>query len=170
MPTEKTSQEGTPADDGRDETVLERRDRNLGELLQELRVVQTGVQVLFAFLLTVPFTQRFDRLDAAQRALYFATLLAAAISIILLIAPTAWHRWLFALGDKEHLVLVAHRLSLVGVGFVGLTIIGVVLLIATTLYPGIVAITATVFVTVICTVLWAIAPLARRRPVNRRHR
>src|SRR5207237_9694655 len=93
---------------GRDETPLERCDRNLVELLQEVRVVQTGVQVLFAFLLTAPLSARFPDLSAFQRLTYFATLLAAGAAAILLIAPTAYHRLLCRLGDKAPLAPVAN--------------------------------------------------------------
>ena len=84
---------GPSAHDGRNETELERRDRQFGELLQELRVVQTGVQVLFAFLLGVPFASRFTTLDSGQRLLYFVALILSGLSVILLLAPTA-HRCL----------------------------------------------------------------------------
>src|SRR3712207_5987907 len=86
---------------GRSETELERCDRNLVELLQEVRVVQTGVQVLFAFLLTAPLAPRFPELTAFQRGAYFTTLLVTGAAAVLLIAPTAYHRILFRLGDKE---------------------------------------------------------------------
>src|SRR5213592_666522 len=109
----------------RDETETERIDRNLVELLQEVRVVQTGVQVLFAFLLMAPLTPGFAHLGAMHRAEYFVTLSLAGASAILLIAPTAFHRVLFRLGDidevllvgkadQEHLVDVANRLTIAG--------------------------------------------------------
>src|SRR5215210_5832314 len=88
----------------RNETELERCDRHLAELMQEVRVAQTGVQVLFGFLLTVPFTTRFDASTAFQRAVYLGTVLAAGAAAMLLIAPTSHHRLLFRCGDKEHLV------------------------------------------------------------------
>ena len=104
------------AGDGRDETELERDDRNLIELLQEARVVQTGVQILFGFLLTAAFQPKFQRLSSFQKADYFGTLVAAATTLIMLTAPTSWHRILFRHGDKEHLVTVANRFMLVGLG------------------------------------------------------
>jgi hypothetical protein len=87
--------------DGRNETHLERFDRNLVELLQEVRVVQTGVQVLFAFLLMAPLTPGFDDLSSLQRVEYFVTLALAGAAALLLIAPTAYHRVLFRLGDRN---------------------------------------------------------------------
>ena len=98
----------------RDETDVERLDRNLIELLQEVRVVQTGVQVLFAFLLTVPFSARFDEITDFQRGAYFAALVGSAAASVLLIAPTAVHRILFRLGQKEYMVEVSNRLALGG--------------------------------------------------------
>src|SRR5436190_18421137 len=100
------------AQSGRNETHLERCYRNLVELLQEVRVVQTGVQVLFAFLLMAPLAARFPQLSSFQKLQYFTTLLAAGGAAILLIAPTAYHRILFRLGDKEYLVAVANRFTL----------------------------------------------------------
>jgi hypothetical protein len=148
--------------DGRNETVLERCDRNLVELLQEVRVAQTGVQILFAFLLTVPFTARFDRLTSFQEILYFVTLLAAGAAALLLIAPTSYHRILFRLGDKEHLVRAANRLTIVGLAFVAVAIVGVILLISDLLFPGLVAILATGMATALCVICWYIVPLRRR--------
>src|SRR3954469_15993096 len=98
--------------DGRNETQLERCDRNLVELLQEVRVVQTGVQVLFAFLLMAPLTPGFRDLTSVQRTEYFVTLVLSGAAALLLIAPTAYHRALFRLGDKEYLVTVANRLTI----------------------------------------------------------
>ena len=91
-----------------------RRDRELGELLQELRVAITGVQVLFAFLLSLPFTQRFGSLDPSQRRVYFAAVLATAMASLLLIAPAANHRLLFREGMKEGLLKTANRVTIVG--------------------------------------------------------
>src|SRR4051794_29611260 len=147
---------------GRDETPLERCDRNLVELLQEVRVVQTGVQVLFAFLLTAPLAARFPALTGFQRSEYFVTLLSAGAAAILLIAPTAYHRVLFRCGDKEHLVIVANRFTIAGLAFVGLSILGALLLVTDLLFAG-----ATVVVTITiaalgCATLWAVLPLRRR--------
>src|SRR5215213_2219686 len=121
---------------GRDETQLERCDRNLVELLQEVRVVQTGVQVLFAFLLTAPLAARFPELSSFQRYDYFVTLLAAGAAAVLLIAPTAYHRILFRCGDKEHLVIVANRFTLAGLTCVALSMIGALLLVTDLMFDG----------------------------------
>ena len=156
--------------DGRHETELEAVDRQLDELLQEMRVVQTGVQVLFAFLLSVPFTQRFDTTSHAQQELYFATLLLAGAAVILLLAPTAWHRWLFRQHDKRHLVGVSHWFAAAGLVCVGLAVIGVVALIASFLFPGTTAVVATTALTALLILLWGVVPAARRVSDRRRHR
>lgn len=148
---------------GRNETELERCDRNLVELLQEVRVVQTGVQVLFAFLLTAPLAPRFPEISQFQRLTYFGTLLAAGAAAILLIAPTAYHRILFRLGDKEHLVSVANRFTLAGLTFVAVSMVGALLLVTDLLFED----TAVVVVTtglaaLACVSLWCLAPLRRR--------
>jgi peptidoglycan/LPS O-acetylase OafA/YrhL len=148
--------------DGRDETVRERQDRQFTDLLQELRVVQTGVQVLFAFLLGVPFAQGFVHLDADQRALYFVALVLAGLAVVLLLAPTAWHRILFEQGDKAHLIAVSQRLTLAGLACVGLAVIAVIALISSFLYPGVVAALATAVVAVLALVVWVVLPLHRR--------
>src|SRR5689334_10782878 len=98
---------------GRDETPLERSDRNFSELLQELRVAQTGVQVLFAFLLTLPFTNRFGQIAGVDRYTYVGTVVAAGAATALLIAPVSYHRMVFQQGRKAQLVRVAHRLAVV---------------------------------------------------------
>jgi hypothetical protein len=143
----------------RNETQLERCDRNLVELLQEVRVVQTGVQVLFAFLLTAPLAPRFRELSEFQKLSYFATLLAAGAAAILLIAPTAYHRILFRLGDKEHLVTVANRFTLAGLTCVALSMIGALLLVTDLLFDD----TAIIG----CISLWCLAPLSRRASIRR---
>jgi uncharacterized protein DUF6328 len=98
----------------RTETPLERWDRNFTELLQELRVAQTGVQVLFAFLLTLPFTNRFERISGVDRLTYVVTVAAAGAATALLIAPVSYHRLVFRKGRKPQLVTVASRLAVLG--------------------------------------------------------
>jgi hypothetical protein len=153
---------------GRNETELERFDRNLVELLQEVRVVQTGVQVLFAFLLTAPLASRFPELTSFQRHVYFATLLATGAAAVLLIAPTAYHRILFRLGDKEHLVRVANRFTLAGLAFVAISMVGAVMFV-TDLMFGALAVELTVAGTAFgCVLCWCLLPLKRRYVLHRR--
>src|SRR3954454_18109850 len=153
---------------GRNETPLERCDRNLVELLQEVRVVQTGVQVLFAFLLTVPLAARLPALSDFQRVDYFVTLLAAGAAAVLLIAPTAHHRILFRCGDKEHLVQVANRLTLAGLAFVAVCMVGALLLVADLVFGGVVVFATAALGATGCVTLWCLAPLRRRRALRRR--
>ena len=103
----------TPASP-RDESEFQRDDRNLAELLQELRVAGLGVQVLFGFLLGLPFTMRFAPLSPAQRQLYMASLLLAAVSTALLLAPVAYHRLVFRRQQKEHLIRAANVMAICG--------------------------------------------------------
>ena len=151
---------------GRNETQLERCDRNLVELLQEVRVVQTGVQVLFAFLLTAPLAPRFPELSEFQKLTYFATLLAAGAAAILLIAPTAYHRILFRLGDKEHLVTVANRFTLAGLTCVAMSMIGALLLVTDLLFDDAAVVVVTTGLAALgCLSLWCLAPLLRRAKI-----
>jgi len=155
---------------GRKETAEERADRNLSELLQELRVALPGVQVLFAFLLTVPFSQGFDRLTDFQRELYFGVLLATALTTALLIAPTANHRMLFRKRDKEHLVRISNRLTLAGLAVLALSLIGAVLLISDILFKGTMTIVSTAVTGIVLATLWALLPLYRRRDLSAEER
>jgi Family of unknown function (DUF6328) len=161
---------GPSLDGGRDETDLERCDRNLVELLQEVRVVQTGVQVLFAFLLTAPLAPRFPELTGFQRGAYFATLLVTGAAAVLLISPTAYHRILFRLGDKEHLVMVANRFTLAGLTCVALSIVGALLLVTDLLFAWPFVVLTAGLAAVACVYLWCLAPLRRRRMISARPR
>src|SRR6201997_1985377 len=104
--------------DPREESEAERLDRNLAELLQDLRVVGLGVQVLFGFLLSLPFTVRFSRLSQGQRDLYVASITLATIATILLLGPVAYHRLVFRAGMKESLVRVANAMAIFGLAAV----------------------------------------------------
>ena len=146
----------------RDESEEERLDRNLLELLNELRVALPGVQVLFAFLLTVPFTQRFTTLTDMQQKVYYATLLATTASALLLIAPSAHHRINFRQQDKRYIVFLANRLTIVGLGFLALAMSGVVLLITDVLYGSTTTAIVTAGTAGSFVVLWYIVPLVRR--------
>ena len=146
----------------RDETPAERADRNLMELLQELRVAVTGVQVLFAFLMAVPFQQRFAEVTNTQEKIYFATLLLSVAATAFMIAPSAYHRLNFAQRDKRHIVDAASRLAIIGLVLLALAMTGAVTLITDFLFE-----TGTVTVTVAGTavlfaLLWFVAPLIRR--------
>src|SRR5215212_3671644 len=148
------------ADEGkRHETEEERLDRNLTELLNELRVALPGVQVLFAFLLGVPFTQRFTALASYQEDIYFATLLCAAAATAFLIAPSAHHRIQFRQRDKRHIVFVANRFAIIGLGFLALAMTGVVLLVTDVIFDAPATAIATAGTALLFTVLWYVLPL-----------
>ena len=147
---------------GRDETEYERVDRNLAELLGELRVALPGVQVLFAFLLIVPFSQRYSQVTAFQEKVYFVTLLCTAAASALLIAPSVHHRVQFRQQDKEHIVVVANRLAIAGLAFLALAMIGVLLLITDVLFGTLTTAIATACGVVTFGFLWYGIPLRRR--------
>ena len=112
-----------------DESESQRLDRNYGELLQELRVAQTGVQILFAFLLGIAFQQQFQKIESYQRGIYLVTLVAAACAAAMLIAPVAIHRMLFRRHQKNELVIMTSRLAATGLVFLGIAILSAVLLV-----------------------------------------
>jgi hypothetical protein len=152
----------TPGRDPRDESQAQRDDRNLAELLQELRVAGLGVQVLFGFLLSLPFTQRFSRLSHLQRELYITSLLLAAVATALLLGPVAYHRLVFRRHQKERLVRAANVMALLGLGTVGLAVSAAVLLVTSYVVKGLVATLITVFVLCLFSGLWFVFPLTRR--------
>ena len=145
------------------ETEAERDDRNLIELLQELRVAGLGVQVLFGFLLSLPFTTRFVQLNHAQRGLYVASLVLAATSTALLLAPVAYHRLVFRQHRKEQLVKDANVLAILGLAAVGLAVSASVLLVVSYVEPGFIVTIITVGTVCLFAVLWFVLPLVRRR-------
>lgn len=132
------------------------------ELLQELRVTGLGVQVLFGFLLSLPFTKRFAELSHPQRGLYVASLLLAAISTALLLAPVAYHRLVFRQHRKEQMVKDANIMAILGLGSVGLAISAAVLLVLSFVEKGLSAVVITVCVVCLFAGLWFALPLARR--------
>jgi hypothetical protein len=150
------------SDPDRHETEAERIDRNLAELLQELRVASIGVQVLFGFLLSLPFTTRFTELSSEQRDLYLADILLAALATALLSAPVAFHRLAFRQHSKARVLRASNRLALAGLAAVALVVSGSVLLVVSfvetdTIVAILAALTLTMFI-----VLWLVLPIARR--------
>ena len=152
----------TPTADDRTETQWERDDRRLGELLQELRVALPGVQVLFGFLLTVPFTDRFLTLTVFQKRVYFLTLVATAMTTALFVAPSANHRMLFQKRDKAYIVAVSNRLTIAGMGLMALSMCGALLLVSDVVFDGATAVVTTCAAVVTFTALWFVVPLVRR--------
>jgi hypothetical protein len=147
--------------EGRNESEKERLDRNLQELLGELRVALPGVQVLFAFLLVVPFNQRFADITTFQQTTYFVTLLLATAASVCLIAPTAHHRIEFRQQDKERIVFGATKLSVVGLTLLALAMTGAVLLITDFLYGSTTVAITTAGVVLLFAALWYAIPIKR---------
>jgi hypothetical protein len=148
-------------DSGREETERERLDRNLEQLLGELRVALPGVQVLFAFLLVVPFNQRFADITSFQRTVYFVTLLCATAATACLIAPTAHHRIEFREQDKERIVFGGNRLAIVGLGLLAIAMTGAITLVTDFLYGSTTTAIAAGLVGVLFAVLWYGVPIRR---------
>jgi Family of unknown function (DUF6328) len=146
---------------GRDETEAERLDRNLDELLGELRVALPGVQVLFAFLLVVPFNQRFPTITSFQTTVYFVTLLLATGASAFLIAPVVHHRVQFREQDKERIVRTANRYAVTGMAFLAAAMTGAILLITDLLYRSTMVTVVAVLVALMFLVLWFAVPLRR---------
>jgi cation transport ATPase len=149
--------------DPRDESEEQRDDRNLAELLQELRVAGLGVQVLFGFLLSLPFTTKFSKLSHGQRDLYLASLVLAAVSTALLLGPVAYHRMVFRRRQKEQLVRAASTMAVFGLAAVGLAVSSALLLVTSFVAATAPTVLITIFVVCLFGGLWFAFPLARRR-------
>lgn len=157
---------GTAPDD-RDETENERADRRYAELLQELRVAQTGVQFLFAFLLTLAFTQRFSQITALQLRLYVATLVVTTLASALLIGPVPLHRILFEQGVKPLLVRGSDLMARAGLVLLLLAINGAVLLILDVVLDGALPFLLSAGAVVFFILIWYVGPwLARLRATD----
>jgi hypothetical protein len=152
--------------DGRNETEKERLDRNLNELLGELRVIMPGVQVLFAFLLVVPFNQNFTKITPFERSLYFVTLFTAGVAMAFLIAPGTIHRLEFRADDKRWVVFTGNRLAIVGFAILAVAVTSAFLLVTHFVYSDAFAIGATVVFGGLLTVLWFVVALVRRRSIR----
>jgi hypothetical protein len=171
-PRELDTGDGSPQSvlvDGRSETELERYDRNLSEILSELRVALPGVQVLFAFLLVAPFNQRFGTVSEFERKLYFATLLCTLLASILLIGPTLVHRLQFQRGHKGAVVHSANRLMIAGLCAFALAMTCAMLLITHFLFGQTTAIVTTSIVVCAFVIVWFVLPLRQRGERPPRH-
>jgi uncharacterized protein DUF6328 len=152
---------GRHPESGRQETEQERVDRNLQEMLGELRVALPGVQVLFAFLLVVPFNQRFADVTSFQKAIYFVTLIFTTASAICLIAPSVHHRIEFRRQDKGQIVETGNRIVIVGLSLLAVAMTGAVLFVTDVLYGGTTTVVVGVGVLIGFAVLWYSFPLRR---------
>ena len=144
----------------------DRRDRQMIELLNELRIALPGVQILFAFLLTVPFTQRFPQLTFFQRDVFYLTLLATSLSTGCLIAPSAAHRLRFHQGDREWLIESGNRLLIAGLGFLAIAIGSAFLLITDMLFEGARVWIYSGFIWIVILALWFGRALVRTRSMR----
>ena len=148
--------------DSSGEDERERTNRRVGEVLQELRVAMPGVQVLFAFLLTVPFASGFEDVTQLERDVYLFTLLCAGVSSALFIAPVAYHRLLFGLGEKERLLDFAARAAIVGLIFLALSMSGAILLVTSYLFELWTALLTTGGLVLLFVWLWFVVGVVQR--------
>jgi hypothetical protein len=144
-----------------DESEEGRRDRELIELLNELRVALPGVQVLFAFLLAVPFAQRFADVTETQREAYTVALLCTLAGSVFLIAPTTFHRIRFRDRDKELLLRLGNRFTIIGMVFLAVAMTASVFLVTDLLYDATIAVILSVLTAVLFAVVWFLLPLGR---------
>jgi hypothetical protein len=163
MKPESTGPGGANADDGRDETEQERHDRNWTEILQELRVIQTGTQILTGFLLTIPFQQRFATLDGYQVGTYLVLVVIAALATVLALAPVALHRTLFRRRAKGVMVVIANRVLKITMATVGLTLTGTVMLVFDVVLSLGAGLVAGAIALVVVIAAWLALPLGVRR-------
>ncbi len=150
-------------EDERHESPLERLDRNTIELLNELRVAGTGIQVLFAFLLIVPFNAGWKRVSSFERYDYFVTLVCVAIAAALLIAPSVHHRLLFRRGEKAYLVSLGNTIAIVASVFLSFGLTGILILISDFLFGGAAAAVVGSLTAMFLAIVWFALPLQRRR-------
>jgi hypothetical protein len=152
--------------DGRDETRNERLDRNWNALLQELRILQTGTQLLTGFLLTVAFQQTFSDLEWWQKTLYLVVVSLAVASTVCTLMPVALHRALFRRGAMDELVAWGGRMLRLGLSTTGLAVVGALALIFSRVTGVGGAVTAGVVAVVLIGVLWLALPVGLRRRVT----
>jgi amino acid transporter len=156
--TERSDQ----AEQQRDESHPERLDRNTVELLNELRIAATGIQVMFAFLLVVPFNSRWTVVDGLEKVVYFVTLLFVALAAVFLMAPPIHHRLLFRHGEKPFLLRIANHLAIAGMTCLALGFIGILLLVSDVVVGGAAPAVVAGGVAVVIGGLWFVLPLVRR--------
>jgi membrane-bound acyltransferase YfiQ involved in biofilm formation len=148
--------------DDDDHSGGEKRDRQMMELLNELRVAMPGVQILFGFLLTVPFQQRFQRVNEFQETVYFVTLISAAVATAFLIAPSAYHRLMLEQHDKPRIIHIGSGQMIAGLGALALAMNGAVLLVTDVLFEADTVTVTVVLLASLYLTLWFGFPLLRR--------
>jgi hypothetical protein len=145
-----------------DEPESERLGRNVTDLLNELRVAGTGIQVMFAFLLVVPFNAGWKQASTFDEWVYFITLLCIAIAAVLLIAPSVHHRLLFRQRERPYLVRVGTRLAIVASGFIAVGLTGILVLISNFVFGTVAAVIVGIAAAGLVTSVWFALPLGRR--------
>ncbi|SNY77130.1 hypothetical protein SAMN04244553_0927 [Nocardia amikacinitolerans] len=155
---ENTSARPPRPDEGRDETELERLDRNWASLIQELRVVQTGVQFLIGALLLLPFQPEFAVVSQQMRTLYLVTVCAAFGATVFLVAPVSWHRILFRRHRLGNVVSAAHRCAMAGVALLGIALTGALVLVVDVVAGDVAGVVAGVAAALLFAAAWLIAP------------
>jgi hypothetical protein len=171
MPSERDTDPRDDLSDGRDESASERADRNWNEVLQELRVMQTGTQILTGFLLALAFQPAFSDLNDGQRAIYLALVVLSALSSIVALAPVALHRMLFQQRAKTEVVAYGHAALVTALVTVSVLLVGVVGFVFDVVVDRPAAIVAVVALALVILTLWVAAPLAiRARLTNGVHR
>ncbi|MDZ5623522.1 DUF6328 family protein [Nocardioides bizhenqiangii] len=158
-PQDDSSEDAAPQDG---ESQLERLTRNWNELLQELRVAQTGVQILTGFLLTIPFTDRFTSLDDWQRTVYLCVLVGSVVTTCVIVGPVSFHRILFRQNEKPWLVRAANLCARAGLVLLAFVSSGVVLFVFDVVVGTTAAIVASVLVFILFVGLWLVTPLLAR--------
>ena len=151
-----------------EESRKERLDRELMELLQELRVIIPGVQVLLAFLLTAPFQQRFAQLPGSMRNAFFASIVCATLATAFLIAPSAHHRLRWRAGEKERLVRVGNQMAIIGTVFLAAAIVLALYVITDVLFTTNLAVLTAIAALVVFGGLWYVLPMLGRQPQESR--
>jgi hypothetical protein len=157
-----TDQKPLTSDDDRHETPDEKLDRNTIELLNELRIAGSGIQILFAFLLVVPFNTGWTKTSSFERTVYFVTLVLVALAAVLLLAPPIHHRLLFRHHEKRYLVTSGNRLAIAGMGFLALGLTGILVLLSDYVVGGAAPIVVGLVTVVAVGGLWFGLPLLRR--------
>jgi hypothetical protein len=142
-------------------TQDDKQDRQMIELLNELRIALPGVQILFGFLLTVPFAQGFQRVTDTQKGLFYATLLCTTVSTICFIAPSATHRLRFHKGDRQYVIETANKYTIYGLIFLAVAIILALVMITDVLYAGTAVFAFPAVVALALVTVWFVRPLLR---------
>lgn len=146
----------------RDESQPQRLDRNTVELLNELRIAGTGIQVMFAFLLILPFNVGWKQVDSFERTVYFVTLLVVALAAFLLMAPPIHHRLLFRHGEKPFLIRVGNYMAIGGMVCLGLGFVGILVLLSDVVVGGAAPVIVGALAAAVIAGLWFVVPLMRR--------